>query len=195
MQRLFTYWSKYCPTLPTEVKRFVTDHVHIHHHRKSEIVKLPDEDFRYWGLVLSGLIAGYVANRHGEPQLRELLLPLDFFTGSEHPFTTRPYPIEYRVIDTTDLLLLPIAIAREGQQRYREVAELFHVLKQKKINFLRHLLAVYQEDRYYDRYCEYRRLFPHLTHVAPQHAQYQLLRMSETSYYRVKKQYLNNNRV
>lgn len=192
MERLFTYWIKHCPGLEAETKQFVLANHAVETYPKNTVVKLPDQEFSFWGMVLDGQLGAYVIDASGDPVLVELFLPLDFFTGTEHLFTQRNRKIEYRALEKSTVLLLSNKGAREGQQRYREVAELFHVLKQKRIQFLRNLLLVYMEKDYYARYCTYRRLFRDVIPFLAHNVQWQLLRMGESSYYRVKKKYLES---
>ncbi|WP_257667203.1 hypothetical protein [Parapedobacter tibetensis] len=190
MDRFYQYWQKYCPDLPEEVRQFIDVHHEVASYTKGQVIKLPDDSFPYFCVVLEGLVGGYQQDRARDPTLRELMLPPDFFTGTEHLFTTRGRHMEYCALEKTVVMRLSLADAKAGQQRHAEIAELFHVLKQKKIDLLRKLVAVYQETAYYDRYCVYIGLFKTWASLLPNKVQQQLLRMSETTYYRVKKQYL-----
>src|SRR5699024_6368153 len=101
------------------------------------------------------LAAGYRENSVGKQVLCELMQPMDYFTGTQHPFTPRLREAEYVAIADTKLLLVPVMEAREAQRRFPAFAELLHVLKQRKINFLELLVALEHEETCYARYCLY----------------------------------------
>lgn len=164
------------------------------HYRRGQVIKLGMDDFPFFCIVLSGSAGGYQTNRRGQRVLRELALPLDFFTGTEHTFSSTRRPLDFAALRASTLLLLPIAYAREGQRLHTEISELFHVLKQRKILRLRKLVDVYQEPNHGERYRLFRELLPEVAHSPATtnaiHAD--LLQMSVSHLKRLKKRFLVN---
>lgn len=190
MDRLITFWKKHLPTLATDSQGFVSQHSAVKRYGKNQVIKLTSERFPFFCVVLDGLVAGYRANSEGKPLLTELMLPSDYFTGTQHPFTPRIREAEYVALLPTTLLLMPIAEARDAQRRYPAFSELVQVMKQRKINFLELLLAIESEKRCYPRYEVFMQDYPQHAYTLPPSVQWQILRMGKTSFYRVKGRYL-----
>lgn len=157
-----------------------------------QVIKLEGQRFPFFCIVLSGLVAGYRKNSAGTPLLCELMQPMDYFTGTQHPFTPRLREAEYMAIENTTLLLVPIAEAREAQRHFPAFAELLHVMKQRKINFFELLITLGSEPYYYARYCAYMDRFGRQAPHLPDAPQWQLLRMGRSTYYRMKSRYLRD---
>lgn len=190
METLLHFWKKNCPAFGQDSVAYLEAHGRHLYYDKHRIIKHPNENLPYAYFVLEGIVGGYATGRHGILRMRELILPLDSFTGTLHPFTRRNRPIEYQALTPVHTLRLPIEAAKTGQTLHPDLGELFQIIKQRKINQLRQLLQVYQEYDHYHRYCEYVHLFPDWVHHLPHHVQYQLLQMSHASYQRVKARYL-----
>lgn len=190
MDRLYGFWMRFCADVPAAARDFLDRQRVLLHYRREQTIKLPDEAYPYFCVVLDGLVGGYQTSHAGHPVLRDLVLTLDFFTGTEHPFTRRMRKIEYLALASTSIMRIPIAYVAEGQRLHPEIAELFHVMKQRKIDQLRKLVAVYQETDHYARYCVYREVLPSYALSLPHRVQEQLLRMSHASYQRAKVKYL-----
>lgn len=191
MDRFHQFWTRFCTDLSDAPSQYVYNRHTLMDYPSGSLIKLPDDHFPYYCVVLGGLVGGYQTDHACNPVLRDLILPMDFFTGTDHPFTQRTKTIEYRALAKTVVMRLPIGTASEGQSLHPEIAELFHVMKQRKINQLRKLVAIYQETDYYARYCVYRQVLPLYARDLPHRVQEQLLRMSHASYQRVKARYLN----
>ncbi|MEC3879749.1 Crp/Fnr family transcriptional regulator [Parapedobacter sp. 10938] len=194
MEQLFTYWSKHFPALNPESRAFIIARSRHKSYGKGQVIKLATESFPFFCIVLSGLAAGYRENSVGKQVLCELMQPMDYFTGTQHPFTPRLREAEYVAIADTKLLLVPVMEAREAQRRFPAFAELLHVLKQRKINFLELLVALEHEETCYARYCLYMDRFGGQIHHLPDAPKWQLLRMGRSTYYRMKRRYLKDGR-
>ncbi|WP_257670475.1 hypothetical protein [Parapedobacter tibetensis] len=190
MERLFTYWIKHYPALGADSRSFVRSRSMVKWYGKKQVIKLETERFPFFCVVLSGLVAGYGKNSERQSILCELMQPMDYFTGTQHPFTPRLREAEYVAIENTTLLLVPVAEAREAQRRFPAFAELVQVMKQRKINFFELLIALTNEQSCYTRYCVYMDRFSHQAVQLPDAPQWQLLRMGRSTYYRMKSRYL-----
>lgn|GEM_PF-999869 len=192
MERLFTYWTKHCAALGADSRSFIRSRSRIQHYGKKRVIKLETERFPFFCIVLSGLVAGYRRNSLGKSMLCELMLPMDYFTGTQHPFTPRLREAEYIALENTSLLLVSVAEAREAQLRLPAFAELVHIMKQRKIDFLDLLIALADEASLYDRYRIYMHRFGQQARRLPDAPQWQLLRMGRSTYYRMKSRYLRD---
>jgi len=190
MERLFSYWTRHRRHCDRAGQTFIRSRAVVRRYGKQQVIKLEDERFPFFCVVLSGLVAGYRKNSGGKPLLCELMQQMDYFTGTEHPFTPRLRQAEYTALEKTELLLLPVAEAREAQLRYPAFADLVHVMKQRKINFLELLIALANEPSCHARYGVYMERYGRQAARLPDAPQWQLLRMGRTSYYRVKARYV-----
>lgn len=152
MQRFWDFWIRQSSPVSREAMDFLHQYHRVRAYTRGEIIRFADEDFPFLCIVLDGTVGGYQYNRLDKRIMRELALPHDFFTGTNHAFSNRRHTLEFVALKPTRLLLLPVARAREGQHLYREISELFHVLKQRKIIRLRKLVSLYQEKQLYERY-------------------------------------------
>ena len=195
MKRVVDFWVKYRPQADPEALEFLDSDSIIVSFRKEEIIKLPDQHLPYFCVVLEGVVGGYSLNGQSRPLplLRELILPLDYFTGTPHPFSKRNLLTEYRALMPVQLLQIPLGRAVHGQQHYPDIAELFHVMKQRKLNLQRYKVLIYQESDPYYRYRLYRRLLPSWDQFLTNQIQQEFLHLSRSSYFRAKKKFLLEN--
>lgn len=189
MDRLFNYWAGCCPRLGADGQSYIRGHASKKQYRREQVIKLETERFPFFCIVLEGLVAGYRKNSYDKFILCELMQPMDYFTGTQHPFTPRIREAEYVAIENSVLLLIPVAEAREAQLRHPAFAELVHIMKQRKINFLELLIAIDAEEASYARYCLYMERFPYQAAVLPALVLWQTLRVSRATYYRAKARY------
>lgn len=192
METLLTFWHKRCKPIDEQAQAYLAAHNRIRHHARDALIKAVDEQLPYLCIVLSGLVGGYQTNRQRQRVLRELALPMDFFTGTRHTFSSNRRAMEFVALKQTKVLLIPIAEAREGQGRYVEISELFHILKQRKILRLRKLVELYQETDRYTRYELLWELLPELagSPLLTNTTCAELLQMSLSHLKRIKKKYL-----
>jgi len=180
--------------LGAESQSYIRGHSSKKRYRKQQVIKLETECFPFFCIVLEGLVAGYRKNSDDKFILCELMQPMDYFTGTQHPFTPRLREAEYVAIENSVLLLIPVAEARDAQLRHPAFAELVHIMKQRKINFLELLIAIGAEDAPYTRYCLYMERYPHQAAVLPPLVLWQTLRVSRATYYRARARYFQNRR-
>ena len=189
MERLFNYCIDHCPSFEATCRTFVRSRSQTKHYQRKQVIKGEREHFPFFCMVLSGLVAGYRQNSTGKSILGELMLPMDYFTGTQHPFTPRIREAEYVAFADTTLLLIPVADARDGQHRLHGFAELVQVVKQHKINFLEMMMDLEHEETTYDRYKLYIDRFGDRARWLPDAPQWQLLRVGRSTYYRMKSRY------
>ncbi len=190
MEALFHFWQSRCGAVSDQARAYLKEGCQERHYRRDRVIRLPDERFPYLCIVLEGLAGGYHYDYGGRRRLRELVLPMDFFTGTKHVFSRTVYPVEYVALQKTRLLLLLLPHVQEGQRRYPEIGELIQVLKQRKILLLRALVEIYQEERAFDRYSVYAERLPDWPFSLPLTYQANLLRMSLGHIKKMKKRYL-----
>ena len=188
------FWERHCTAIRPVARAHLVARQRIVRYRHDELIKAPVDHFPYLCIVLEGAVGGYQYNRGGRRSMRELSLPMDFFTGTEHTFTDRKRTVEFVALRPTTLLQLTVSDAREAQALFYEVSELFHVLKQRKILRLRKLVELYQEDGYYERYALFRESLPDVAAATTNRIQAELLHMSLGHLKKLKKRYLRENK-
>lgn len=166
----------------------VTRKIHL---KKGTIIKLADHRLAYFCIVLKGVVGGYEWNNGTDPNLREIIRQMDYFTGTIHPFTQRNRLIEYRTLTPVILARMHMDNARHGQLQYPDLTELFHVMKQHKINQLRQQVIIFQEFNHAKRYQLYTNLLPDWQNALPDHIQREFLQISKAHYHRLKNISLN----
>ncbi|SEN21018.1 Cyclic nucleotide-binding domain-containing protein [bacterium A37T11] len=189
MERFYKFWRAHYSDVRPQARSYVDGHHQLKMYRKGEVIKFPTDLFPYFCIVLEGLVGAYALSRSGRESMRELSLPLDFFTGTEHTFSRRQRPIEFRALEKTKLLLFKLDHAQEAQKLFQEVAELFQILKQRKILRLRRLIEVYQEEKAFDRYVEFATQLKELVLRVPIHFQAELLHISDGHFRKLRKRY------
>lgn len=191
MHHFYRFWERQCSPVDVAAKDYLHRHHRVRHYMRGEVIRYADEEFPFLVIVLDGAVGGYQDNRLGKRVMRELALPLEFFTGTQHAFSSRGHPLEFVALKRARLLLMPIIRAREAQGQFREISELFHVLKQRKILRFRKLVSVYQEKDLYERYVLLWELLPEIAQssVTTNATHAELLHMSESHLKRLKRRY------
>lgn len=190
MDRLIAFWHKHRPQVDSDALLYLREAGRIQPYKKAVSIKLPHQHLPYMFILLDGIVAGFEASPDGNLTMRELILPMDYFTGTVHYFSQRNRRMEYRTLSPITLIQVSVSHARKGQQLHPDLAELFQILKQRKITHLHHQVAVFQEKDHYRRYCLYRKLLPDWAYLLPHGVQYQFLQMGRASYYASKQKYL-----
>jgi CRP-like cAMP-binding protein len=192
MHRLTSFLEKYRPQADPGVLRYLEEACVVLKYSRGAVIKTPNDPLPYFCIVLEGLVGGYESNNGSDPLLRELILPMDYFSGTAHPFSQRNRMMEYRTLTPAAFARFPIHHIRRGQQLYPDMAELFHIMKQRKIDQLRKQIAIYQQKDLASRYALYATLMPDWTHLLPRDVQCQFLQMSKTHFHRAKGHFLRN---
>jgi len=188
MDRFFTFWSNYMD-ISADARNYITNHARIRQY-KPKVFSYADDPMPYWCFVLEGLAAGihYTADR--QRNIRWLATPYHYFTGTEHPFTKRQTDVAIEFLDSSVLFLLRNEHAVIAQQRYPAVSELFHILKQHRINQLRKQVLLLQEQNNYERYRILVEELPEIVQHSNNIVQREVLQVSKGTFYRIKKRYL-----
>lgn len=191
MEHFEQFWRNHYGPLGEAAIRYLYHHKQLRNYPRGQLIKLDKEEFPFLCIVMEGLVGGYQNDRNGRRVMRELALPMDFFTGTQHTFSSRKRPLEFIALKATRLLLISIPLARDGQWRFAEISELFHVLKQRKILRLRKLVEIYQETDAYGRYFLFWDLLPEIagSPLVTNATSAELLRISLGHLTKVKRKY------
>src|SRR3546814_631148 len=191
MESFNNVWINHHRPLGEAAIQYLYSHKQLRDYPRGRLIKLDNEEFPFLCIVMEGLVGGYQKDRRGRRVLRELALPMDFFTGTQHTFSSRQRPMEFAALKATRLMLISVQAARAGQHRFTEISELFHVLKQRKILRLRKLVEIYQETDAYDRYFLFWDLLPEIagSPMVTNATSAELLRMSLGHQTKIKRKY------
>jgi signal-transduction protein with cAMP-binding, CBS, and nucleotidyltransferase domain len=192
MERLFSLGDKF-GKISEEARNFIEEHALIIYPRKGEYYKHSLVSNPYWCFVLKGLVAGFVDNPSGTQNIIWASVPNEYFTGSRHPFTTKNKKVAIQFLTDSEIIQIPNHIIQFAQKKYPSFSELFHALKQKKIDDHEIMLEILRLDTKNEQYAAFRNkqkmLFQQLT--VKQICQF--LNIKRSTYYRALKAYNANN--
>lgn len=189
---VYNYWKRLLPHHDVDALNFVIQKGTIKHFKKNDLIKLADEPLPYLFVVLEGYVGGYQLNDQQDLVLVELVLPKDYFNGTKHPFSKSATRTEYRALTSVIIFQLHHLHAQEGQKRFPDISEVFHIQKQRKINFLNIHVFLLQEQNLSKRYHRFRKVLPMLALELPQYIQCQLLQTSSAHLRRIKKLWMKS---
>lgn len=192
MERLFTLGDEF-GKIPEDARSFLKEHALIFNAKKGEYYKHSLVSSPYWCLVLKGLVAGFVDNPSGTQNIIWASVPNEYFTGSRHPFTAKNKKVAIQFLNDSEIIQIPNHIIQFAQKKYPSLSELFHALKQKKIDDHEIMLEILRLDTKNEQYAAFRKkqktLFQHLT--VNQICQF--LNIKRSTYYRALEAYNANN--
>lgn len=151
-----------------------------------------DERKPYWCLVLEGLAIGYTLYKDGHRRIRWFAPPMVDFTGTRHLHTMRNTNTAIQFTLPTALLCIPITQWRSAERRYREVSDLLHILKQRRMDQRDALIEVLQESSSNMRFEDFMQHFRFIAQQTSAGDHMDFINLGNGSYYRAKSHYLRN---
>lgn len=192
MERLLDYWRRYT-AVSAEACRFVISHGLIEHHPAGEHFMHPDQRKPYWCLVLEGLACGYVLDANSKRYIQWFAEPMHGFTGARHLYTPRKAGHYILFLDHSTILRLPASQMRTAKERFPEVSELLHVLKQQYIDRQDAHISILQQPSAYERYDQFRQHFPDLASRLPTDVQMDFINVSRSHFFAIQNRWLRGN--
>ena len=189
MQRFIQHWRRYT-SVSKDALRYLHQHAKVLHFMVGDHFMQANERRYYWCIMLEGLAVGYTLYKDGHRRIRWFAPPMVDFTGTRHLHTTRKTNTAIQFILPTALLCIPTARWRAAEHRYREVTDLMHILKQRRIDQQRALIEVLQEpyaDLRFEDFMANFTLFAQQT-SAGDHMDF--ISLGNGSYYRAKNRYI-----
>lgn len=192
IDRFYQFWERHCGSVRVEVRDYFIRCQQIIQYGRNDVIKAPADLYPYVCVVLDGIVGSYKLNRAGTRVLREVVLPMDYFTGTSHMFTDRHLWVEHIALKRTVVIQVSLTDARRAIADFREVSELSHILKQRKITRMRYWVEIFQEDGMYDRYARFREVLPEVAMVTTGTVQAELLHMSLGHLKKLKTRYVRS---
>lgn len=190
MERLFTFWRKYAE-LTEEGKSYIIHHSVVLPFADNDIFAHHDEHKHYWCFIPEGLVAAYCRQGDGDSKIAWIAGPLDYFTGTRHPFTDKHDMVDIVCLQAGRLVMIPNSELIYAQQHFADVGELLQVLKQRKISQQDILLEIMRQKNMEQRCMTF---FERCSAIALALSREQccaFLQVSHSTYNRAKRKFLN----
>lgn len=189
MDRFLEFIAHYIQ-LSAEARNYLAQHSRIMSYAKQEFFMLPDERMPYWCMMLEGLACGYTLDRKGQRRIHWFALPNQGFTGVRHLYTPRQPGHYIQFLQDSAILRIPALRMREAQERFEEVSNLLHILKQQYIDRNDHLKTVLHQSTAYMRYARFVELFPELVFITTPEQQADFINIGRARLFHVRKEWL-----
>lgn len=189
MDELMTFWKRHT-RITQEAEQYLVQHGRLETYRPQEHFMRPHQRKPYWCLVLEGLACGYTIDADGRRHIHWFAEPMQGFAGVRHLYTPRKSEHYVQFLTESRILAVPASTMRTAKERFPEVSELLHVLKQQHINRQDAHIQILQQTSAYGRYEEFRKHFPQLTEWTTSGQQADFISIGLRSLQRAKAQYL-----
>lgn len=189
MERFFAHYRRHIP-LPDQAVAYLAEHGQVRRYAKGDFFMRPDERMPYWCMVLEGLACGYTIDEAGQRRIRWFARPMQGFAGVRHLYSPSKSGHYIRFLENTKLYRIPALRMREAKERFAEVSELLHILKQQYIDRQDNLVEVLQHPTAYGRYVAFRANFPEIATRVNAKAQSDFINVRRSKLFEARKQWL-----
>ena len=189
MHRFIQHWRRYVP-VSEDALGFVRRHAQVVSYAAGDQFMQMDERKTYWCFVLEGLAFGYTLYADGRRRIRWFAPPMVDFTGTRHLHTMRKTKTAIQFAVPTTLLRIPLTQWRAAESHYREVSELLHITKQRRIDHYEILVEVLQEPFADMRFEDFMKNFRLIAQQTSAGDHMDFINVGNGSYYRAKSHYL-----
>lgn len=189
MNRFVRHYAKRIPLSDAAVE-FLRKHGKVQQHEQLVHFRMPDMRMPYWCVILEGMACGYTLDAKGYRRIRWFAMEMQGFTGVRHLYTPKPSEQYIQFTERTTILRIPALRMREGKERFPEINELLHVMKQQYINQQDKLVSVLQQPTTYERFAEFMRQFPDLARRTTSEQQMDFINMGHSQFFGVRRLWL-----
>lgn len=189
MNRFFEHFCRRFP-ISEDVESFFKAHARVQVYDWLSHFLTPEVRAPYWCVVLAGVAYGYTLDADGQRRIRWFATELQGFAGVRHLYTPSPSAHYIQFAEVSSVLCISASRMREGKERFAEVSEYLHVMKQQYIDRQDKLVEVLQHASPYQRYVSFHTAFPELARRITPHQQMDFINIARPTYYRVQKRYL-----
>ncbi|WP_262249115.1 Crp/Fnr family transcriptional regulator [Parapedobacter soli] len=193
MNRFISYIRHRIP-LPAEAEAFLWQHGRVMAYDRLNHFLTPQVRAPYWCVVLEGMAYGYTLDKDGQRYIHWFAMEMQGFTGVRHLYTPNPGLHYVQFAEVSRILRIPALKMREGKERFPELSELLHVMKQQYIDRQDKLVEVLQQESAYKRYTKFLAAFPALADRMTPDQTMDFINIARPTYYRVLKRYLDERR-
>src|SRR5690606_1203507 len=191
MHRFFQHCRSYL-VLPQEAEAFLASHGEVCHYARGEFFMRADERKPYWCVVLEGLVCGYTLDQAGRRRIHWFATPMQGFAGVRHLYTPRPSAHYIQFMEVTRILRFPALRMREGKERFSELNEWLHIMKQQYIDRQDRLAEVLQQPTTYDRFIVFMKHFAELARRTTPDQQMDFINVGHSQFFEVRKRWLRS---
>ncbi len=189
MNRFAHYFHQRIP-LSDPARAFLQQHGRVLVYDRLAHFMQPDERMPYWCVVLEGLAYGYTLDEQGGRCIHWFATEMQGFAGVRHLYTPKRAGHYIQFAEVSAVLRIPALRMREAKERFPEVSELLHVMKQQHIDQQDRLVQVLQRPTAYGRFAAFMAMFAKLAARTTPEQQMDFINVSRPTYYRVLKRWL-----
>ena len=182
MNRFIDHFRRRIP-LTDAAERFLRQHSRVVAFDRHNHFLTPEVRATYWCVVLEGLACGYTLDASGQRRIRWCATEMQGFAGVRHLYTPRPAEHYIQFIEVSRLLRIPALRMREGKERFPELNEWLHVMKQQYIDRRDKLVEVLQQPSTYGRFTAFMNHFPELAWRTTPDQQMDFINVGHSQYY------------
>jgi len=193
MNRFIDYFRRRVP-LTDAAERFLRQHSRVQVYDRLNHFLTPEVRAPYWCVVLEGVACGYTLDADGQRRIHWFATEMQGFAGVRHLYTPRPAGHYIQFIEVSRVLCIPALRMREAKERFAEVSEVLHVMKQQYIDRQDKLVEVLQQESAYKRYTMFLATFPELAKRTAPEQEMDFINIARPTYYRVLKRYRDERR-
>jgi len=190
MDRFFEHFSKWVH-LSVAARAFIRRHGRVMSYLPEAYFMQPDERMPYWCLVLEGLACGYTLDEDGRRRIHWFALPMQGFAGVRHLYTPKKAGHYIQFLEVSTILRLPALRMREGKERFAELSELLHVMKQRYIDQREKLVKVLQKPTASGRYATFMDEFLDVAARTKPEQQMDFINVGRTQFFEARKHRLH----
>ena len=188
MDRFIDHFRSRMP-LSAEAEAFIRQHARIRAYDKLNHFLTPEVRAPHWCVVLEGTACGYTLEASGQRRIHWFATEMQGFAGVRHLYTPKPADHYIQFIEVSKILCIPASPMREGKEKFIELSEWLHIMKQQYIDRQDKLVEVLQQQSAYHRYSKYLETFPKLAKRLMPEQEMDFINIPKTTYYRVLKQH------
>lgn len=189
MNRFIDYFRRRVP-LTSAAERFLRQHGRVQAYDRHNHFLTPEVRAPYWCVVLDGLACGYTLGEDGQRRICWFATEMQGFAGVRHLYTPRPAGHYIQFIEVSKVLCIPALRMREGKERFAEVSEMLHVMKQHYIDRQDKLVEVLQQPSTYGRFTSFMENFPELAWRADPDQQMDFINIRHSQFFEARKRWL-----
>ena len=189
MNRFIDYFRRRV-ALTDAAEQFLRQHSRVQVYDRLNHFLTPEVRAPYWCVVLEGVACGYTLDADGQRRIHWFATEMQGFTGVRHLYTPRPAEHYIQFIEVSVMLQIPALRMREGKERFAEVSEVLHVMKQQYIDRQDKLVEVLQQPSTYRRFAAFMQHFPELAWRVPPDRQMDFINVGHSQFFDARKRWL-----
>lgn len=189
MNRFIDHFNRRIP-LTTAADRFLRQHGRVQAYDRLNHFLTPEVRAPYWCVVLEGIASGYTLDADGQRRIHWFATEMQGFAGVRHLYTPRPAAHYIQFIEVSRILCFPALRMREGKERFSELNEWLHIMKQQYIDRQDRLVEVLQQPTTYDRFVVFMKHFAELARRTTPDQQMDFINVGHSQFFEARRRWL-----